>query len=148
MNETILKFGYPETLVGKLEHWCVLMRPAQATLGALVLASTEEARAFPALSREAFAELAEATARIEAALKAFRTFERINYLMLMMVDPHVHFHVLPRYGSVQTFEGLAFRDPGWPGVPDLAQAVTPEGATRQRLVAALRTAWNETEHRA
>ena len=30
-------------------------------------------------------------------LRGFVAYERINYLMLMMVDPDVHFHVIPRY---------------------------------------------------
>ncbi len=39
MNETIQRFGYPATLVAEYEHWLVLLRPAQATLGSLVLAA-------------------------------------------------------------------------------------------------------------
>ena len=33
-----------------------------------------------------------------------------NYLMLMMVDPHVHFHVIPRYAAPQRFEDVDFPD--------------------------------------
>ena len=32
MNETIRKFGYPETLVKEYTHWVVLLRPKQPTL--------------------------------------------------------------------------------------------------------------------
>ena len=32
MNQTMEKFGYPATLVRELEHWCILLRPAQAYL--------------------------------------------------------------------------------------------------------------------
>ena len=39
MNPTIEKFGYPATLVEDFEHWLVLLRPAQPTLGSLVLAA-------------------------------------------------------------------------------------------------------------
>ena len=39
MNATLTKFGYPGTLLHESEHWCVLMRPQQVTLGALVLAA-------------------------------------------------------------------------------------------------------------
>ena len=42
--------------------------------------------------------------------------------MLMMVDPHVHFHVIPRYEGPRTFAGLEFVDAGWPGPPDLKSA--------------------------
>ena len=44
----------------------------------------------------------------------------MNYLMLMMVDAHVHFHVLPRYADVLDRVGQQWRDPAWPGPPGLA----------------------------
>jgi len=34
---------------------------------------------------------------IESALGSFVQYQKLNYLMLMMVDPQVHFHVIPRY---------------------------------------------------
>src|SRR3546814_7459383 len=40
MNETIHTFGYPATLIREYDHWVVLLRLAQLTLGSLVLAAT------------------------------------------------------------------------------------------------------------
>src|SRR3954451_17542787 len=85
MNPTIVKFGWPATLVREFQHWLVLLRPAQVTLGALVLAAKSEATAYGDLPREAFVEQAEVVAAIERGLAAFTAYERINYLMLMMV---------------------------------------------------------------
>ncbi|HRB22110.1 MAG TPA: HIT family protein, partial [Nitrosomonas sp.] len=63
----------------------------QATLGALILAAHEPVTAFSELSSSSFNELREITKQLEAALaKAFQ-YNKINYLMLMMVDPDVHF---------------------------------------------------------
>jgi diadenosine tetraphosphate (Ap4A) HIT family hydrolase len=56
---------------------------------------------------------------------------------LMMVDPHVHFHVLPRYAEARTFEGIEYPDKGWPGLPDLASHQPATDA----LVGALRDTW-------
>ena len=39
------------------------------------------------------------------------------------VIPHVHFHVLPRYDGERSGAGLTVADAGWPGQPNLAQAV-------------------------
>jgi diadenosine tetraphosphate (Ap4A) HIT family hydrolase len=39
--------------------------------------------------------------------------------MLMMVDHHVHYHVIPRYESESEFEGLKWTDNGWPALPIL-----------------------------
>ncbi len=136
-NETARKFGYPDTLIREYGHWLVLVRPAQATLGALVLVCKDEARRFPEISQGAFSELALVTRETERALAAFRPFEKINYLMLMMVDPDVHFHVLPRYSAPQSFEGTAFPDPGWPGAPQLGAAVQADEGLRKRLVGAI-----------
>jgi len=33
MNEIIENFGWPATLVHEFEHWVILARPAQPTLG-------------------------------------------------------------------------------------------------------------------
>ncbi|HEV7312913.1 HIT family protein [Sphingopyxis sp.] len=123
MNDTIAKFGHPATLIAEYEHWVVLLRPAQPTLGALVLAAKSDATAFGDLPAEAHAELKVATAAIEAALGQAVDYAKINYLMLMMVDPHVHFHVLPRYDGERSGAGLTVADAGWPGQPDLGHAV-------------------------
>jgi diadenosine tetraphosphate (Ap4A) HIT family hydrolase len=122
INATIKKFGYPATLVREFEHWLVLVRPAQVTLGSLVLAAKSDATAYGQLPGDAFAEQAAVIAAIETALAAFCRYERINYLMLMMVDPHVHFHVIPRYPDARDWGGLTFADQGWPGPPDLKSA--------------------------
>ena len=123
MNETIRRFGHPATLIADYRHWVVLLRPSQPTLGSLILAAKGEAKAFADLDPAAFADLGAAVADIETALTASVRYERINYLMLMMVDPHVHFHVLPRYEGERTACSVTVRDAGWPKVPVLAEAV-------------------------
>ena len=135
MNSTIVKFGYPASLVREFDHWLVLVRPAQVTLGSLILAAKSDATAYGALPAEAFTEQAQVVAVIERALKDFVAFERINYLMLMMVDPHVHFHVLPRYDGIRSWSGTDFADAGWPGPPDLSSAVKLNEADLQSLAA-------------
>ena len=138
MNATIEKFGHPATLIAEYDHWVVLLRPAQLTLGALVLAAKSDATAFGDLPAEAHAELKTATAAIEAALTQAVGYAKINYLMLMMVDPHVHFHVLPRYEGERSGAGLTVVDAGWPAQPDLGQAVKLDDAQVAALAGWLR----------
>ncbi len=140
-NPTICKFGYPVSLVRGYEHWVVLVRPQQVTLGALVLACTDTAEAFSAISPAAFAELRQVTQDIERGLMAFRRYEKINYLMLMMVDKDVHFHVLPRYGADQEFDGTVYADAGWPGPPNLSTGPRLEPDRRASIVAGLKASW-------
>jgi diadenosine tetraphosphate (Ap4A) HIT family hydrolase len=141
MNETMRKFGYPDALVRDYTQWCVLLRPAQVTFGALVLVAKSEARAFSGLDAAAFAELAPVVRDIEVGLRDFSQFEKINYLMLMMADPNVHFHVLPRYSGTRSLRGVMFEDRGWPGPPDLkaAPAITP--ADFAAMLAAVKSLW-------
>ncbi len=107
----------------------------------MVLVCTDDAHQFSDISPAAFSELGKAVGHIEAASTAFRPWQKINYLMLMMLDPDVHFHVLPRYDSEQVFEGLSFADPGWPGPPDLASAIKPDADTMASMIAQLKSYW-------
>ena len=141
MNETIRKFGWPATLVAEFDHWLVLARPAQPTLGSLILAAKSDATAFGDLPLEAHAELKQATSAIEAALVRTVDYARINYLMLMMVDPNVHFHVIPRYEGAREWQGREFVDVGWPKAPDLGHAVALEGKELAALVEWLKAAF-------
>lgn len=138
MNLTIRKFGYPETLIEEFDHWLLLLRPAQPTLGSLILASKSEVTSFADLPDQAFAELAVVSRAIESALAAAVAHEKLNYLMLMMVDPHVHYHVIPRYDGVRTHGGVAFADHGWPKLPELGAAVTLDATQIAALTGWLR----------
>lgn len=140
-NETMRKFGYPGTLVRDYRHWSVLLRPAQVTLGALVLAARSDALSLAALEPPAFAELADVTRDIESVFRRFPPAEKLNYLMLMMVDPHVHFHVLPRYAGGRRFEGVDFEDRGWPGPPDLKAAPPITVDLFSRLLHTVKSHW-------
>lgn len=141
MNETIRKFGYPATLIAEYQHWVVLLRPAQPTLGSLILAAKSEVTAFSELKPKAFGELAKITAAIEKVLKNAIAPAKINYLMLMMVDPHVHFHVIPRYEGGRGFGGIDVTDAGWPGVPALGEARKLEPEEIETLIGWLRGWW-------
>ena len=67
---------------------------------------------------------------------------------LMMVDPDVHYHVIPRYPGSRSFKGLEYRDTGWPGPPALEPAIALDDAARDALVAALRQGWQQAEAQA
>lgn len=141
MNVTMEKSGYPATLVAEFAHWVVLARPAQPTLGSLVLAAKSDATAFSDLPAEAHAELKQVTTAIERALGKAVDYAKLNYLMLMMVDPNVHFHVIPRYEGAREWQGREFVDVGWPKVPDLGHAVALEGEDLAALVAWLKSSF-------
>lgn len=144
MNDTIKNFGYPDSLIKAYDHWVVLLRPQQLTLGSLVLAAKSDATQLHELSPEAFAELKIVTTDIENTLADVTAYQRINYLMLMMVDPHVHYHVFPRYESPLHFQEIEFADQGWPGPPNLGLVTSTDAAVNTALVAHLRANWRGT----
>jgi diadenosine tetraphosphate (Ap4A) HIT family hydrolase len=138
VNPTAEKFGYPDSVVASFEHWHVLVRPAQPTIGSLVLVCSDPVGSFGEISPEASIELQQATAAIERVLGEMFAFDKINYLMLMMVDPDVHFHVLPRYAENRDYAGSTFADGNWPGPPDITAANDFPPAVKQQLISDLR----------
>lgn len=123
INSTIEKFGYPATLVREYDNWVVLLRPAQVTLGSLIVAAKSDATDFGDLPADHFSELKIVTANVSRALGTLIDHARLNWLMLMMVDPHVHFHLIPRYEGNREHDGLSLLDTAWPGPPNLGGAV-------------------------
>ena len=140
-NATMKKFGHPETLVRDYADWVVLLRNDQVTLGSLVVAEKSDAASLSAVAPHALAELAAVAGDIETAFA--RTFrpDKFNYLMLMMVDPNVHFHVLPRYGGARECAGVRFEDRAWPKAPNLGDVTPTTPVQRNAILGLLRDAW-------
>lgn len=141
-NPTATGFGFPRTKVAETSSWLILVRPKQPTFGALVLICKEEVTAFSEVSPAAFNDLKTATEGIERMLARVVAYEKINYLMLMMVDKDVHFHVIPRYAGTREHEGLVFSDAGWPAVPALGATVDLDMDAAERLAQTLARAWS------
>lgn len=136
------KFGYPDTCVKEFQQWVILLRPQQVTLGSLILICREDATAFSKISPEAFTELPGIIREMEANVTNAFAYTKINYLMLMMVDPDVHFHVIPRYDTPRTVFQQQFLDHGWPGPPDLksSNSITPD--VQQEILVHLQEIWS------
>jgi diadenosine tetraphosphate (Ap4A) HIT family hydrolase len=141
INPTMQKFGWPETMIAEMKHWAVMLRPQQCTLGAVVLACKQPVATFGDVDAAGYAELGLAVKAVEAMLQAAIGYEKINYLMLMMVDPDVHFHVFPRYDGEKTYQDLTVPDAGWPGPPRLDAFIQPDADTAAALIAHLQAHW-------
>ena len=110
MNSTIEKFEYKRTLIREYDYWVVLLRPAQITFSSLVIACKEEAESISTISSFANSEFQIVVKDVEQVLKRLFNYDKINYLALMMVDKHVHFHVLPRFSESRLFNGIEYFD--------------------------------------
>ncbi len=141
INPTMEKFGYPQTLVREYEHWVVLVRPRQITVGSLALVCKGDVRTLSTVMPEAYSELHKVTTDIEAALHAAFQFDKINYLLLMMVDKQVHWHVLPRYATARTACGSVFLDRAWPEPPDMGDIVILSAQQLAQLTELIKSKW-------
>ena len=135
-------FRLPELRILRTQHWTWSVRPVQTTLGAGVLSLNRYATALSQITVEEAADLAMVTRVIDATLRSFSSPDKLNYLSLMMVDAHLHFHVIPRYASPRASMGQTWTDDGWPALPVLggnAEISTPEClcAIRDGLVSLL-----------
>lgn len=116
-NQILEKFGYPNSLIKEYENWFWLLRPEQITLGSSIIITKSYCERFSELTGNQFLELREVVNDVESSLKQSFNYEKINYLMLMMNDPTVHYHVIPRYSETKVFKNVDFFDRGWPGIP-------------------------------
>lgn len=138
MEKTLAKFGYPASLIKEYNNWYLLLRPEQVTIGSLILITKFGEEEYSEISKEAFAELEQIVKEIESVLHDCFEYDKINYLMLMMVDPEVHYHIIPRYSYEIEFEKEKFTDFGWPALPNLLEINRITKKTFNQLLAILK----------
>ena len=118
-NIILEKFGYPDSLIKEYSHWYWLLRPQQVTLGSSIVIIKEYTPSMIQLKKENHNELLDIFKNIEVTLTQAFDYDKINYLMLMMEDPTLHYHVIPRYKNERVVVEKIYKDPGYPGIPDL-----------------------------
>lgn len=120
LEEYRAKFRVDELSIYANDTWTWSVRPVQTTLGSGILSLNRFATSFAEITEEEALGLREAVVHLTNRLgEAFHP-EKMNYMMLMMFDGHLHFHVLPRYSEPKTFADMEWVDSGWPGAAALA----------------------------
>lgn len=114
------KFRTDELRLTDIQGWRLSLRPGQVTAGAMVLSVASGTRDLAALTPEEGQGLAAGLGLAERLARDVLGAVRINALCLMMQDPVVHFHVLPRYDRPVRAAGRDWTDADWPGPPQLA----------------------------
>ena len=101
-------------VIKEYEHWVTLFRYSQVTIGSLIIMSKTNNVRLGQLTPDEWAGFAEASRDVESWLTTAFGADKFNYLALMMKDPEVHFHVIPRYSKPIKFNGNTYIDPDWP----------------------------------
>ena len=134
LEEFKAKFRVEELKVLENHSWSWSVRPGQPTLGAGILSLNRYARKFSDVTGEEMKDLAKLVGTLEGAIKQAFDHNIMNYLMLMMVDHHVHYHVIPRYEGTRSFAGREWVDSGWPALPVLGDNQHPDDPGLLQLI--------------
>jgi len=110
-------FDAKNNLIKEYEYWKLLIRNRNSTLGNCVAITKRHMERFSEVTPEEMQDFANVVKDVEHALKASFSYDKINYQMLMMMDKHTHFHIIPRYAAPREFVGVTWTDEGWPRLP-------------------------------
>lgn len=138
MNKTIQKFDNPHSLIKEYDHWVLMLRPKQVTIGSCVIAAKcpNDVTSIGDLSPAAGAELITVLHDFEHTMK--RVFApvipvKFNYMALMLVDPNPHFHAFPPFDQPVVHENTEYLDAAFPKMLNLSETFDLSPESRGRL---------------
>ena len=103
-------FGEGNNLIKEYRYWKLLVSNRARTLGNSVAILKRHAERFSDLTDEEMLDFAALVRETEAALKKAFGYDKINWVMLMMKDRHLHLHIFPRYKEPRDFAGIRWED--------------------------------------
>ncbi|PIN80668.1 hypothetical protein COV16_00465 [Candidatus Woesearchaeota archaeon CG10_big_fil_rev_8_21_14_0_10_34_8] len=109
-------FDEKNNLIKEYNHWKLLIRNRNSTLGNCVVIIKRHIENYSDITEEEMKEFTQVVKDTENSLKEAFKYDKINWMMLMMNDKHVHYHVLPRYANKKYFAGLEWEDNAWPSM--------------------------------
>jgi len=112
----------------------------QATLGRVFFALNRHETDIAALTDAEVLSLWAFVRETKAALTALFAPNHFNYMFLMNLTPHVHFHIFPRYAEMREFNGQSFADSRYGDHYDPVESRILDAAAEEALIAALRHA--------
>ena len=104
------KFDEENNLIKEYKHWKLLIRKKHIKLGSCVAITKRHMASFSEITDEEMKDYANVVRDIEKVLKKTFDYDVIHHLMLMFVDKHTHFHIIPRYKKPRDFAGMKWED--------------------------------------
>ena len=92
------------------DHWTLILNENQATLGRAFFALKRHETDVAALTPDELTSLWTFLRETQAALMALFVPDHFNYMFLMNLTPHAHFHIFPRYAEARAFVGHTWTD--------------------------------------
>ncbi|MBP5407482.1 HIT family protein [bacterium] len=109
-------FHPTKTLIKEFQHWVVLLREGQVTLGDCLIVLKRETPFLGDMTDLESQELSSVLKWYEKKCKTIFGAVKFNYIVAMMRDNFVHFHAFPRYSDTVNRYGIEWKDEKWPRV--------------------------------
>lgn len=123
--------------VAEDEHWVVALNENQASLGRVYLVLKRHEVDVASLTSAEQSSLWQWTSAVKRALDALFEPDHYNYMFLMNLTAHAHFHIYPRYKESRTFGDAEFVDSQWGGHYDPAENRRLDDSLQSTLAEAL-----------
>lgn len=140
-----LKNPNPKTQILVTEHWEVGLGNNHAYFGRAYMTLREHKGSLGSLSKEQWADFEEAVRRLEEAYKTVYGAEPLNWGCFMNhafraepFNPHVHWHIFPRYKNTPVLDGVAYDDPLFGNFYDDKAERLVSDETAEKIAARLR----------
>ena len=128
------------------DYWVVALAPNQGYLGRCYVTLKQHKGDLSSLSDKEWLDFADTSRRMEKALKSAFNATPFNWSCLMNnayqhepPQPHVHWHLLPRYEKSVKLNGLEFTDPQFGHHYDRDQRRSVDDATYRVIAQKVKT---------
>ncbi len=122
------------------DHWTLVLNENQATLGRVFFALNRHETDIARLTDAEVLSLWAFVRETKSALSGLLAPDHFNYMFLMNLTSHVHFHIFPRYAGPREFAGQTFTDSRYGDHYDPTESRTLDAQIEAELIAALRHA--------
>lgn len=115
--EKLTDYNFGDPLI-QTDHWIVFLAPNQSNLATCVVALKRSKKTLSGLENEEWQDFIQLLGRMEKAVKNAFDATLFNWGCLMntfyledTLEPHLHWHFIPRYNHPVEFSGHTFEDP-------------------------------------
>lgn len=127
-------------IIHENRYWNLVLNENQATLGRVYFALKRHETDITRLTEQEVSELWVFSAQTKDALVRAFAPDHFNYMFLMNLTPHAHFHIFPRYAGPRELAGQTFIDTRYGDHYDPAEDRPVDDASREAIIAAIRAA--------